>query len=44
MADTLAVEEHAAEAQLYGHVDYVSRGQVVVIVIFFFAIAKKPEC
>lgn len=42
MADTLAVEEHAAQAQLHGHVDDVLRSQVVVVVVFLFAIAEKP--
>lgn len=42
MADTLAVEEHGAQAQLYSHVDDVLRSQVVVVVVFLFAIAEKP--
>jgi len=42
MADTLAVQEYATKAELYRHVNHVLCSQIVVVVVFLFAIAQKP--
>jgi len=42
VTDALAVKKHTSQAELYGHVNNVLCGQVVVVVIFPFAIAQKP--
>lgn len=42
VTDPLAVEEHAAQAQLYGHVDDVLSSQVVVVVGLLLAVAYEP--
>lgn len=42
VAYALAVEEHATETELYGHADDVFRGQVVIVVVFLFAVPQEP--
>lgn len=42
MADTLTVKKYTAETELHRHVNNILCSQVVVVIVFLFAIAQKP--